>query len=129
MFQAYGLYGHIRANQIRSVLLLVGFVALLHALLFSILLLVSAFIGGTFDEIVAWAAAKFASAWPVAMIAALVWFVIAWFAHQTLINMALREHMARQDDTLSETLRRVIREEVAPYIARPTRTARKRASR
>ena len=49
--------------------------------------------------------------------------------YQTLINMALREHMARQDDTLSETLRRVIREEVAPYIARPTRTARKRASR
>ena len=46
--------------------------------------------------------------------------------YQTLINMALREHMTRQDDTLSETLRRVIREEVAPYIARPTRAARKR---
>ena len=39
MFQAYGLYGHIQANRMRSVLLLVGFVALLHALLFSILLL------------------------------------------------------------------------------------------
>lgn len=49
--------------------------------------------------------------------------------YQTLINMALREHMARQDDTLSETLRRVIREEVAPYIARPTRMTRKRTSR
>jgi heat shock protein HtpX len=88
MFQAYGLYGHIRANRIRSVLLLVGFVALLQALLFSILLLFSAFMGGTFDEIVAWAAQKFASAWPVAMFAALAWFIIAWFAHQTLINMA-----------------------------------------
>ena len=52
MFQAYGLYGHIQANQMRSVLLLAGFVALLHALLFSILLLWSAFLGGTFDEIV-----------------------------------------------------------------------------
>src|SRR5262245_8137444 len=88
MFQAYGLYGHIRANRIRSVLLLLGFVALLQALLFSILLLFSAFMGGTFDEIFAWAAHKFASAWPVAMLAALSWFVIAWFAHQTLINMA-----------------------------------------
>lgn len=88
MFQAYGLYGHIRANQIRSVLLLVGFAALLQALLFSILLLFSAFMGGTFEEIVAWATAKFASAWPTAMFAALVWFVIAWFAHQTLIDMA-----------------------------------------
>jgi heat shock protein HtpX len=88
MFQAYGLYGHIRANQIRSVLLLVGFVALLQALLFSILLLMSAFMGGTFDEIVAGAAAQFARSWPVAMIAALAWFVIAWFAHQALINMA-----------------------------------------
>jgi heat shock protein HtpX len=88
MFQAYGLYGHIRANQIRSVLLLVGFVALLQALLFSILLLMSAFMGGTFDQIVAGAAAQFARSWPVAMIAALAWFVIAWFAHQALINMA-----------------------------------------
>src|SRR6187399_1334612 len=88
MFQAYGLYGHIRANQIRSALLLVGFVALLQALLFSILLLFSAFMGGTFEEIVAWAAAQFARSWPIAMIGALAWFVIAWFAHQTLINMA-----------------------------------------
>jgi heat shock protein HtpX len=88
MFQAYGLYGHIRANRIRSVLLLIGFVALLQALLFSVLLLFSAFMGGTFDEIFAWAVARFASAWPVAMLGALAWFVIAWFAHQALINMA-----------------------------------------
>ena len=45
--------------------------------------------------------------------------------YQTLINTALREHMARQDDTLSETLRRVIREEVAPYIARATRSRKR----
>ena len=47
MFQAYGLYGHIQANRIRSALLLAGFVALLHALLFSLLLIWSAFYGGT----------------------------------------------------------------------------------
>ena len=39
MFQAYGLYGHIQANRIRSVILLAGFVVLLHVLLFSFLLI------------------------------------------------------------------------------------------
>lgn len=41
--------------------------------------------------------------------------------YQTLINGALREHLARNDDVLAETLRRVIREEVAPYIAAPSK--------
>ena len=45
--------------------------------------------------------------------------------YQTLINSALREHMARNEDLLSETLHRVIREEVAPYIATPKRRSGK----
>ena len=88
MFQAYGLYGHIRANRIRSVLLLAGFVVLLHALLFSLLLIWSAFYGGTLDEIVAGAAWQFRRSWPIAMLAALAWFGIAYFTHQALIGMA-----------------------------------------
>jgi heat shock protein HtpX len=88
MFQAYGLYGHIQANRIRSALLLAGFVVLLHALLFSLLLIWSAFLGGTLEEIVAGAADQFGRSWPVAMFAALAWFAIAYFAHQTLIGMA-----------------------------------------
>jgi heat shock protein HtpX len=88
MFQAYGLYGHIQANRIRSVILLAGFVVLLHVLLFSILLIWSALYGGTFDEIVEGAAWQFRRSWPVAMAAAGVWFVIAYFTHQTLIGMA-----------------------------------------
>jgi heat shock protein HtpX len=88
MFQAYGLYGHIQANRMRSALLLGGFVALLHTLLFSILLIWSALLGGTFEEIVAGAWAQFARSWPIAMAAALIWFVIAYFAHQALIGMA-----------------------------------------
>lgn len=88
MFQAYGLYGHIQANRIRSVILLAGFVVLLHVLLFSFLLIWSAFSGGTFDEIVAGALWQFRTSWPVAMIGAAVWFVIAYFIHQTLIGMA-----------------------------------------
>jgi len=88
MFQAYGLYGHIRANRLRSAILLAGFVALLHALLFSLLLIWSALAGGTVEEIVADAAAQFRRSWPVAMVAALVWFVIAYFTHQALIRFA-----------------------------------------
>jgi heat shock protein HtpX len=88
VFQAYGLYGHIQANRIRSAILLAGFVALLHALLFSLLLIWSALYGGTVEEIVADAAAQFGRSWPVAMIAALAWFAIAYFTHQTLIRMA-----------------------------------------
>ena len=36
--------------------------------------------------------------------------------YQTLINDALRDHITRQDNVLADTLRRVIREEVAPYL-------------
>jgi heat shock protein HtpX len=88
MFRAYGLYSHIRANRLRSAILLAGFVALLHALLFSLLLIWSALYGGTFQEIVEGAWWQFRQSWPVAMIAAAVWFVIAYFTHQLLVRMA-----------------------------------------
>jgi hypothetical protein len=52
--------------------------------------------------------------------------------YQTLINLALREHISREDGVLAETLRRVLREEMATYAAprtpRSTRTPRKRAA-
>jgi len=88
MFRAYGLYSHIRANRLRSAILLAGFVALLHALLFSLLMVWSALYGGTFQEIVEGAWWQFRQSWPVAMIAAAVWFVIAYFTHQLLVRMA-----------------------------------------
>jgi heat shock protein HtpX len=88
MFRAYGLYGHIQANRLRSALLLAAFVALLHALLFSVLLIWSALLGGTLDEIVAGAVQQFARSWPVAMIAAFAWFAIAYLVHQALISRA-----------------------------------------
>ena len=88
MFRAYGLYTHIQANRLRSAILLAGFVALLHALLFSLLLIWSALYGGTFEEIVQGAWFQFRQSWPVAMMAAAVWFVIAYFMHQLLVRMA-----------------------------------------
>jgi heat shock protein HtpX len=92
MFRAYGLYTHIRANRIRSVLLLLGFVALLHALLFSLLLILNAFGGGDFEEIFAHAVDQFAGSWPIAMAAAGIWFLISWLFHQQLIRLATGAH-------------------------------------
>ena len=88
MFRAFGLYGHIQANRLRSALLLAGFVALLHALLFSLLLIWSALLGGTLEEIMSGAVRQFSRSWPVAMAAALVWFAIAYLVHQSLIGLA-----------------------------------------
>jgi hypothetical protein len=44
-------------------------------------------------------------------------------SYQTMINAALREHMKRREGTLAETLRAVIREEIAPYVVGTTRRA------
>jgi heat shock protein HtpX len=88
MLKAYGLYGHIQANRLRSVLLLAAFVLLLHALLFSLLLMWSAMLGGSLQEISAAAFAQFASAWPIAMSGAAIWFLIAYLVHQRLIGLA-----------------------------------------
>lgn len=85
---AYGLYSHIRANRIRSVILLAGFVALLHALQFSVLLIVNAFGGGDLDDIFRAAAGQFWSTWPLAMLIALGWFTIAYFGYSAMIRSA-----------------------------------------
>ncbi len=90
MFKAYGLYSHIRANRLRSVFLLAGFVALLLALMFSFSLLYEAVASGEepFDVILARAENDFLSNWPVGVAASGVWFVVAYFFHQRMIDFA-----------------------------------------
>ena len=39
--------------------------------------------------------------------------------YQSLINQALLQHIAREDDVLADTLRRVLREEMAGYEVKP----------
>lgn len=90
MFRAYGLYTHIQANRLRSIALLMCFILLLHALLFSLVLLFEASRGGDAAEIFAAAWNEMAYAWPVAVIAAGLWFVIAFFFHQRMIDYASR---------------------------------------
>lgn len=98
MAGAYGLYGHIQTNRLRSVVLLAGFVVLLHVLLLSILIILEALQGGSFEEIVAAAAGDFWSSVPVALIVAAIWFVIAWFSHQSLIEMATGARKVERKD-------------------------------
>lgn len=86
MFQAYGLYGHIRSNRIRSIILLLGFVALLHALQFSFLLIFNALQGGTFEQIVGHSAEQFWSTWPFAALVAAAWFGIAYAFQDAMIR-------------------------------------------
>jgi BrnA antitoxin of type II toxin-antitoxin system len=38
-------------------------------------------------------------------------------SYQTQINAALREYITRSEDFLAETIRQVVREEIAPYVA------------
>jgi heat shock protein HtpX len=85
---AYGLYTHIRANRVRSVILLAGFIVLLHALQFSVLLIINAFSGGDLEDIVRAAAGQFWSTWPLAMLIALGWFTIAYFGYSAMIRSA-----------------------------------------
>lgn len=88
MFHAYGLYTHIQANRLRSVLLLAGFVALLHALMFSFALLYESAADGYTSEIIARALDDLWRGWPIAMVAAGLWFAIAYFFHQHMIDAA-----------------------------------------
>ncbi len=91
MLQAYGLYSHIRANRLRTVYLLAGFVALLLALMFSVALMLEAAQapdGADFVWIAAQAAQDLKNGWPVGVAAAGVWFAIAWLFHQRMIAFA-----------------------------------------
>jgi heat shock protein HtpX len=89
MFKAYGLYTHIRANRLRSAFLLVGFIVLLHALMFSFALLFEAFNeDNSFPVLIARAWADLWRGWPIATAAALIWFGVAYLFHQTMIDFA-----------------------------------------
>ncbi len=50
-------------------------------------------------------------------------------SYQTMMNGALREFMAQREGALAETLRHVLREELAPYLVTRKRGATKRSRR
>ncbi|ARN79747.1 M48 family metallopeptidase [Methylocystis bryophila] len=89
MFKAYGLYSHIRANQLRTMFLLAGFVVLLVALMFSISLLFEALSADApLEVLLARAVADVKQGWPFALGGAALWFCIAFLFHQRMIDYA-----------------------------------------
>jgi heat shock protein HtpX len=88
---AYGLQTHIWNNNLKSVLLLAGFPILLLLLTYGLFLLYAGLsgdfdgAGGMADPFV-WAAHAMAGAWPFALGAAMLWFVIAYFSFQAIID-------------------------------------------
>lgn len=88
---AFGLQSHIWNNNLKSLLLLAGFPLLLLLLMFG---LTALFIGvsedvPTLGQGIEMTLDSMRRLWPFALASAGVWFVIAWFANQKLIQMSV----------------------------------------
>jgi heat shock protein HtpX len=101
---AYGLQTHIWNNNWKSVLLMAGFPVLLLMLTYGLFLGFAGISGygaegaGEMGPFI-WAADALAQAWPFAIIGALVWFFIAYFAYQGIIDAATGAHrIARSEN-------------------------------
>ena len=87
MDSAYGLYTHIRANRIRSVLLIAGLFLLIYVLVFAGALLARATQGDAgIDWLLAAAWRDLVQAMPWATLGTALWIVIAYKSHQALID-------------------------------------------
>ena len=87
---AYGLQTHIWNNNFKSIVLLAGFPLLLLILMYALCV---GYVGiavefTSIEEGLRLALDQLLRIWPFAFLAAGVWFLIAWTAHQALINMS-----------------------------------------
>jgi heat shock protein HtpX len=93
MMSAYGLQTHIWNNNLKSVALLAGFPVLLLTLTYGLFLLYAGLAGMYEGDSIAgpfiWAAHELTRAWPFALAGAGVWFFIAYFFHQTIIDISV----------------------------------------
>jgi heat shock protein HtpX len=91
MGAAFGLQTHIWNNNFKSVLLLAGFPLLLLLLMYGLFLLAVGLGGdwsGGAEQPFLIAASMMAQSWPFALIGAGLWFVIAYFGYQAMIDAA-----------------------------------------
>jgi heat shock protein HtpX len=88
--KAFGLQTHIWSNNFKSVALLLGFPLLLAILIFALYLLVVGFTGqsGTIAGAIPEALDMLSRSWPIALLIAGGWFVIAGLFHQKMIEGA-----------------------------------------
>ena len=92
MFQSFGLYTHIRANRIKSVLILAGFVVLILVLTWALNLAVAAFTYSYADlsigQMIRLASGNMREDWIYAVAFSLAWFAIAFVLHNTLMDVS-----------------------------------------
>jgi heat shock protein HtpX len=87
MEQAYGLYTHIRANRIRSIVLLIGLFFLVYLLVFAGALVAEALgSDASMDRLLAAARRDFIVAFPWATLGTALWIFVAYHSHQALID-------------------------------------------
>ena len=86
MFGTYGLQTYIWNNRLKSLILLAGFPVLLLLICFGFALLIAALNDPTVADGFRDAIRIVPSLIPVALGGALVWFIIAWFANQGIID-------------------------------------------
>lgn len=97
---AYGLYTHIASNKFRSMLLLGGLFMLVYVLVYAGALVAEVVINGngTVAYYLSRALIDLLKAAPFATIAAVVWVVIAYFFHQSMIDAVTGGHdITRQE--------------------------------
>jgi len=84
---AYGLYTHIQSNRRRSIALLIGLFVLVYVLVYAGALLAEALtVEAPLDYLLRAAAYDFIKAFPFATIGAIVWILIAYRFHQSMID-------------------------------------------
>ena len=85
---AYGLYTHIQSNKRRSIALLIGLFFLVYVMVFAGALLAEALTGrnAPLDYLIRAAAFDFVKAAPFATIGTVIWILIAYQFHQSMID-------------------------------------------
>jgi heat shock protein HtpX len=105
--QAVGLQTYIWNNNLRSIFLLAGFPFLLFLLLYAVVLILVGATGGhaAYSDYAAAPVSPFAYAMqvtiqslPLAIAVAVIWFVIAYFANQTIIDLATGAHAIERSE-------------------------------
>ena len=98
---AYGLYSHIASNKRRSVVLLVGLFFLIYLMVFAGALLAEGFMRGNLpvDAIIGLAWRDLIVASPFATVGTIIWILVAYKFHQTLIDAITGGHeVTRQEE-------------------------------
>ena len=97
---AYGLYTHIQSNKRRSVALLIGLFFLVYVMVFAGALLAEALSANNapLDYLIQAALYDFVKAAPFATVGAIVWILIAYKFHQSMIDAVTGAHQVTRTE-------------------------------